>query len=318
MSARLGLLLLMLLPAGCIEPNGKQRSLFFGLEFPEGTGVGLSQDVLLPDSKQIGAYRRNFTGTTLEATGDGLRLLENTHLDSGGYRLRVLCDLDSDAQTRELHVKIKNGIFTRYEDRYDLTCYRTSAVHYFPASTGSAPAMLGAEFTIAAALDARDDKNNVVAPLGHGFLVLGSDPAIELVDEEDTDGQMRLGFVALKPSADVHLQAGLVEAQLPLEILDDTAWDIALQVTRSTGSGADGGTGVDGGSTPRLAVSASAKTPDGGFVYQLGPCDFTVTSGAAVLASSTRSNCMDSYVIPDEVTGQVCVSASRHSACAAF
>lgn len=306
-SARLRLLLLAALAvAGCYKPNGKTNTLYFGLQFPGGAGNGLAQDLLIPETKEVGHFHADFSNMTLAGDGRGLTVLQNEHLASGAFRLRVGCDATVDSVTRELRVAISDpsGV-VRYEDRYDLNCLRSQSVSYGPPFALA----LGGRVELPALITALDAQGKTVAAFGYGFEVVGGGASLAVNDEEVGPGGMLLIAEGVHPGPCPRLRAGAVDQVVGCEVLDDAAWQLGVAVTSSAAN-------VDGGARLRLDGSVKATGLDGGAVLGLHDCDFTVSSGGQVLA--TALSCSPTFELEAGAAGEACATALGHSACTPF
>jgi len=298
--------LLLLALGACVKPNGKQHQLYFGLELPEGTGTGLSQDLLLPDSRQS-QFSVDFEGTDIAANGAGLEIVESVHLAGGAWRLRVRCGTGPEPVTRELDVVVSAGGKSRYEDQYDLTCLRSQGLVVTSLLSTDFPYPVGANATLHAHIDADDAKNVRIVAVGHGFVVLGADPIAAVVEDVPGVTDTEVTLLTLKPGIGVRVVAGAIEGDVPLQVIDDSLWRLAVPLEV-----ADAGPGLT-----RVRATAFGEDLDGGTVWGALPCTFTVSSGGTVLATSPEGPCGGAWTV-DAGSGQVCASALRHQGCATF
>lgn len=295
--------LALLLLAGCLKPNGKDQQLYFGLEFPL-VANGLATDVLLPDSRRSPSFNADFTGTTLEASGPNLTLLESEQLATGAWRMRVRCDANGSTEKRELSVKLKKGKDVKYHDRYDLDCVPLNGVSFL----GNDWLAVGSEQQMQAVFDTPKGAGTTIG--GHGFAPLDSPEFISIDEEQPINQGMAFDVQGLTAGAMPKIAAGAVTTTLNLTVLDDTQWRVLLTVDTDT-------------STPGTTyVNADARAvpdanPDGGFVTTNFVCDFELSSGGATQWFDGGS-CTRSFPLDAGATGQLCVTHFRHQACQPF
>lgn len=294
---------LLLLLAGCVKPNGKDQQLYFGVEFTQ-VANGLSTDVLLPDARRSPSFHADFTGTTLEASGPDLTVLESEQLATGGFRLRVRCDATGTAQKRELSVKVKKGSDEKYHDRFDLDCMPLNGVTFL----GNNYLAVGAEQQMQVVFDSSAPSGSTVG--GHGFAPANSPEFIFIDEEQQLSQGMAFDVVALSAGVMPKVSAGAVTAQLPLTVLDDTQWRVLLTVTPDTST--PGSTYLNADARP-----VPNADPDGGFVTTNFVCDFSVSTGGETQWFDGGA-CTQSFGVDAGATGQLCVTHFHHQACQPF
>ncbi len=257
--------------AGCTlnvapKPNGNQGVLFFGLELPNGTVRGMSEDVLIPESRHYHAafetdYQVDFSQTTLTAQGDGLTVLETARTDEG-YRVRVQCDSGAAAT---LQVKVMAGARPRYQDAYPVPCVTAAGLTVDTSALTSRRTIVGVTFPITARLTTTTAAGQVVEVGGHGWTINPQNGPVGLAND-DASGQLQLVTLAAGTSAS--LVAGEVSAALPLEVVADSDWFFGISADTSALA-----------SSNNLTLTAGAIDRTGALITSLSGCSIAVEVG---------------------------------------
>lgn len=314
-----------------LHPNGKHQVLMFDVGV--GTlGEGLARDIIMPRQEiltrgcgkidplcEVKILQYDFDGTTLEVDPDpGLRLVE-APLDGGGYHLRVACDAAPASGQAELRVRVLAGAEVKYADALDVACRRADGMLVDARPEGldlaqpsppRALAAVGAKI-LAGGSPWFSSPDGPESLFGLGFTVDDADGAFALEGAPPWGASFTLDARA-PGGAPTEVHAGTISAALPVEVLADDAWTLALETRAcSLDSSAD-----ESKTLASVAVAVSGRTAAGEYVgVARQGCDYTFTGSDGQTLSLPGLPCFD-HCVATPGAGQLCVSLGGKAACA--
>jgi hypothetical protein len=245
-------------------------------------------------------------GFTFETTRRLPKTPSSYERQHAGHVIRIGCGAEPDV-SHDIRVRVMAGDVQRYEDVFTLRCHEPTGLRVEPRNTsggGMAVALegrflLGGRLTASLTLTATVNGQPNVALDGEGLRV------------EDAKGLLRQreessGFDLVATGQSPVLRYRNASVTLPLEVVETSAWTLALTEWFTAGTSPENPTD--------WFISAQALAADGTPLKGLDPCAWTVTYARGDVVQRSGSCNLSSYLRPQEA----CVSFGTQSACRSY